>query len=56
MCILPGLTSEIDHTLDNTVWILLSGEDSGWFVNRDASLSSSYSHNEIHRPHKGENE
>ena len=38
-----ALTSEIDRTLGNTVSILLSGEDSGWFVDHDASLSSSYS-------------
>ena len=53
-----GLTSEIDHTLDDTASILLkNGEDSGWFVDRDVPLSSLYSPNdETSRPHKGENE
>ena len=43
--------------LDNTVSILLSGEDSGLFVDYDLSLSSSYSDNDkIYRLQKGENE
>ena len=37
--------------------ILLSGEDSGWFMDFDLSLSLSYSDNdEISRPRKEENE
>ena len=54
-CVGRGLTSEIDHTLDDTASILLkNGEDSGWFVDYEKSLSS-YS-DEIYRPQKGENE
>ena len=57
MCILLGLTRETDHTLDDTVSILSSGEDSGWFVDCDVSLSSSYLDNDkLSKPHKGENE
>ena len=33
--------SEIGHTLNNTVSILVSGEDSGWFVDSNVSLFSS---------------
>ena len=48
--------SEIDHTVDDTVLILLSGKNSGWFVDCDASLSSAYSNdNQIYRPRKREN-
>ena len=57
MCFLPGLMSEINHTSDDTVSILLSGEDNRWYMDHDESISSSYSYNdEIYRPHKGENE
>ena len=49
--------SGINRMLEDTVWILLSGEDSGWFADCDVSLSSSYLDNdEIYRPYKGENE
>ena len=48
--------SEIDYTVDNTVLTLMNGEDSGWFKDSDASLSSSYSDGEIDGPHKGQSE
>ena len=47
--------SEIACALDDTVSTLVSGEDSGWFVDSDASPSLSISDkDEISRPHKGE--
>ena len=49
--------NEIDHMLDDTVSILVSRRDSGWFVDCDASLSLSYLDNdEIYKPHKEKNE
>ena len=40
--------SEIDHILDSTVSTLVSG----WFVDSDASLSSSDSNDKIYRPYR----
>ena len=49
--------SEIDCVLSDTVSTLGSGENSGWFVDCDASLLPSYSDDvKIYRPHNGENE
>ena len=59
MCIFPGLTSksEVDHMLDDTELTVVSGENSGWFVDSDSSLSSSDSgSDEIQRLCKEENE
>lgn len=48
---------EIDHTLDDTALTLASGNDSGWFVDSNASLSSSSSDaEEIYSPRKGVSE
>ena len=51
VCCSRFVESEIDHMLDDTVYVLLSGEDN---VDCDESLSSSYSDNEeISSSHKG---
>ena len=57
MCVTLGLINEIDCSLDDTVLTLVIGEDSGWFLDSDTSVSSLYlDDDQMFRAHKGENE